>query len=73
MQRVFYDLIESQTRVSILADERGQCVFQVVDLAMVPDQAVAPRTSLIAIVGTMAGGMLALMIVFIRRMIRDTD
>ena len=38
MQRVFYDLIESQTRISMLADVREEYVFQVVDPAVVPDE-----------------------------------
>lgn len=66
MQRVFYDLIESQTRVSMLADVREEYVFQVVDPAMVPDQKIAPRRSLIAVLGTLLGAMLALVGVLIR-------
>ncbi len=66
MQRVFYDLIESQTRVSMLADVRDEYVFQVVDPAMVPDQKIAPRRSLIAVLGTMLGAMLALVGVLVR-------
>jgi LPS O-antigen subunit length determinant protein (WzzB/FepE family) len=66
MQRVFYDLIESQTRVSMLADVRDEYVFQIVDPAMVPDQRIAPRRSLIAVLGTMLGAMLALVGVLVR-------
>ena len=66
MQRVFYDLIESQTRVSMLADVRDEYVFQIVDPAMVPDQKIAPRRSLIAVLGTMLGAMLALVGVLVR-------
>ena len=66
MQRVFYDLIESQTRISMLADVREEYVFQVVDPAVVPDQKIAPRRSLIAVLGTMLGAMLALVVVLVR-------
>ena len=66
MQRVFYDLIESQTRISMLADVREEYVFQVVDPAVVPDQKIAPRRSLIAVLGTMLGAMLALVAVLVR-------
>lgn len=72
MQRVFYQLIESQTRITMLADVRDEYVFRVIDPAVMPDQRSAPRRSLIAIIGTMAGGMLGLMVVFIRRMFRET-
>jgi uncharacterized protein involved in exopolysaccharide biosynthesis len=70
MQRVFFQLIESQTRITMLADVRDEYVFRVIDTAVVPDEKVAPRRSLIAIIGTMAGGMLALMLVFIRHTLR---
>jgi len=66
MQRVFYDLIESQTRISMLADVREEYVFQVVDPAVVPDQRIAPKRSLIAVLGTMLGAMLALVAVLVR-------
>jgi len=71
MQRVFYQLIESQTRITMLADVRDEYVFRVIDPAVVPDRRFAPRRSLIAVIGTMAGGMLALMFVFVRRMLRN--
>ncbi|MDA8928129.1 Wzz/FepE/Etk N-terminal domain-containing protein [Gammaproteobacteria bacterium] len=66
MQRVFYDLIESQTRISMLTDVREEYVFQVVDPAVVTDEKIAPRRSLIAVLGTMLGAMLALVVVLIR-------
>lgn len=70
MQRVFYQLIESQTRVTMLADVRDEYVFRVIDPAVVPDFKIAPRRSLIAMVGTLAGGLFALVIVFLRRLFR---
>jgi len=70
MQRVFYDLIESQTRVSMLADVREEYVFQVIDPAVVPDQRIAPRRSLIAVLGTLLGGMLAVVAVLVRHYLR---
>jgi len=72
MQRVFYDLIESQTRVSMLADVRDEYVFQVVDPAMVPDEKVAPRRSLIAVLGTLLGGMLGVVIVLVRHYVSSS-
>jgi len=69
---VFYDLIESQTRVSMLADVRDEYVFQVVDPAMVPDEKVAPRRSLIAVLGTLLGGMLGVVIVLVRHYVSSS-
>ena len=72
MQRVFYGLIESQTRVMMLADVRDEYVFQVVDPAVVPDQRIAPRRDRIAIVGTLAGVMLALFLIFVKHYFRNS-
>jgi uncharacterized protein involved in exopolysaccharide biosynthesis len=68
MQRVFYQLIESQTRIVMLADVRSEYVLRVIDPAVVPDQKFAPSRALICVIGTMAGGMFALMLVFVRRL-----
>lgn len=70
MQRVFYQLIESQTRITMLADVRDEYVFRVIDPAVVPDRKSAPRRALIVVIGTMTGGLFALMLVFMRRMFR---
>jgi uncharacterized protein involved in exopolysaccharide biosynthesis len=67
MQRVFYQLIESQTRITMLADVREEYVLRVIDPAVVPDRRIAPRRALICILGTMLGGILSLIIVFFRR------
>jgi len=73
MQQVFYDLIETQTRVSMLADVREEYVFQVVDPALVPDEKIAPRRSLIAVLGTLLGAMLALVGVLIRHYVATSS
>ncbi len=66
MQRVFYNLIESQTRVTMLADSREEYVFQIIDPAVVPDKKIAPRRLLIVLAGTLFGGLIALTLVFMR-------
>ncbi len=67
MQQVFYQLIESQTRITMLADVRDEYVFRIIDPAVVPDQKVAPRRAMICIFGTMAGGILAVLVALVRR------
>ena len=61
MQRVFYQLIESQTRITMLADVREEYVFRVIDPAIAPDRRESPRRILIVILGTLVGGILATM------------
>lgn len=72
MQRVLYQLIESQTRITMLADVRDEYVFRVIDPAVVPDTKSEPRRSFIVILGTIAGSMFSLLIVFFRRLIRQS-
>lgn len=67
MQRVFYQLIESQTRITMLADVREEYVFRVIDPAVVPDQKIAPRRAMICILGVMLGGMFSLLLIIVRR------
>lgn len=67
MQRVFYQLIESQTRVVMLADVRDEYVFQVIDPAVVPDQKFAPNRISIVIFGGLLGLILSIFITAVLR------
>ncbi len=66
MQRVFYQLIESQTRTVMLADVREEYALRVIDPAVVPDTRHEPNRKLIAIIGTLIGGISSLIVVFLR-------
>lgn len=59
MQRAFYQLIESQTRIVMLADVREDYVFRTIDPAYVPEQRIRPVRSTIVILGTLLGGILS--------------
>jgi uncharacterized protein involved in exopolysaccharide biosynthesis len=61
MQRVFYGLIESQIRVSMLADVREEYAFQVIDVAVVPDEASYPNRPLIVLMGVFVGIILSVL------------
>jgi uncharacterized protein involved in exopolysaccharide biosynthesis len=67
MQQVFYQLIESETRTVMLANAQQEYVFKTIDPAVVPQEKSEPKRALIAIVAIMLGGMLGVLIVFIRR------
>ena len=73
MQRVFYQLIESQTRITMLADVRDEYVFRVIDPAVVPDRRYSPMRYTIALIGTIAGSMLAIIFVLMRRVFLKSD
>lgn len=73
MQRVFYQLIESQTRITMLADVRDEYVLRVIDPAVVPDVKAEPRRSVIVIVGSILGLTFSLLIVLVVRSINRKD
>lgn len=69
MQQVFYQLIESQTRVIMLADVRDEYVFRVIDPAVVPDQRISPKRKVMVIIGFLSGFTLSMMLVIFRYLI----
>lgn len=71
MQQVFYQLIESQTRVIMLADVRDEYVFRVIDPAVVPDLRVAPRRKVMVILGLISGMVLSMMLVVFRYLVTE--
>lgn len=71
MQRVFYQLIESQTRVVMLADVRDEYVFRVIDPAVVPDQRISPKRRVMVIIGTIIGLAGSMIFVVFRHLISE--
>lgn len=71
MQQVFYQLIESETRTVMLANAQKEYVFNTVDPAVVPQDKSEPKRALICVLATVLGGMLGVLIVFIRSFIRS--
>lgn len=65
MRTVFYQLIEEQTKTIMLAEVRDEYVFSTLDPAVVPEEKVRPKRALICILGTMLGGMVGVLLVFI--------
>ncbi len=69
MRNVFYQLIEEQTKTIMLAEVRDEYIFSTIDPPVVPEEKAKPKRALICILGTLIGGMLAIMAVFIRHFI----
>ena len=65
MQNVFYTLIEQQTRTVMLADIRDEYALETLDPAVVAEEKSAPSRALICIIGTLLGGMLSTLFVFL--------
>ncbi|MGL4466018.1 MAG: Wzz/FepE/Etk N-terminal domain-containing protein [Plesiomonas shigelloides] len=66
MQKVFYQLIEDQTKTLMLTEVNQEYVFKTLDPAVVAEEKAKPKRALIAVLGTLLGGMLGVMIVLIR-------
>ena len=66
MQRAFYQLIESQTRIVMLADVREDYVFRTIDPAYIPQTRIKPRRGTIVMVFSLIGLALASILVIIR-------
>ena len=66
MQKIFYGIIEEQTKVVLLADVRDEYVFQVVDRAVVAEEKIAPRRTLIMLAGLFVGFILGILFVLFK-------
>ena len=66
MRSSLFDLVQSQTQTIMLANASPEYIFKTVDPAVVPELKAKPKRALIVVLGTMLGGMLAVLIVLIR-------
>lgn len=68
MQKIFYELIEAQTKTKMLAEIRDEYVLKVIDAATVPELKSRPKRSLICILGVLLGVVLGMIVAFSREM-----
>ena len=66
LDEVFAQLIEEQTKTIMLANVSKDYVFDVIDPPVVPELKSDPKRALICVLGTLLGGMLAVLLVFVR-------
>ena len=66
LQTMFFELIQSQTETVMLAQVRPEYVFKTIDPGITPEKKSKPKRALICILGTMVGGMLAVLLVLVR-------
>lgn len=72
MQKVFYQLIEDQTKTLMLTEVNQEYVFKTLDPAVVAEEKAKPKRALIAVLGTLLGGMLGVIIALVRYAMRRT-
>lgn len=64
-----YSLIEAQTKTKMLANTQEEYAFRVIDSAVVPEEKIRPKRSLIVVSGFISGVILGIFIALLRRMI----
>lgn len=69
LQRVMYNLIESETKTLMLANARSEYAFTVVDPAAVPEVRVSPKRTLMVATGFAIGLLIGVFIAWIRNKI----
>lgn len=70
VQRLMYNLIESETKTLMLASGRAEYAFTVVDPAVAPEIRVGPHRKVIVAVGIVLGLLLGLGVALIHRVLR---
>src|SRR5690554_5721805 len=72
-QSMLYSLIEEQTKTLMLANVRPEYVLKTIDPAVVPEKKAKPSRALIAVIGTLFGGMLSTFGVLVLHSIRSRN
>lgn len=70
MQSTFYELIKEQTKSLMLTEVQKDFVFKVVDPAVVPEMKLKPQRAVISLMGFVLGGIIGLLVVFLRFVIK---
>lgn len=64
MKKMFYQLIEEQTKIIMFAEVREEYMFGYIDGPVIPELKIKPRRALICMLGSFLGGMVGVAIVF---------
>lgn len=70
MQKVFYQLIEDQTKTLMLAEVNQEYVFKTLDPAVVAEEKLKPKRALIVVLGTLLGSMFGIVQLLVRHAMR---
>ena len=73
MRSNLFSMIQAQTETIMLANTSPEYIFKTVDPAVVPEEKAKPKRALIAVLGTMLGGMLAVLWVLVRHFAGKSD
>lgn len=70
---LLYELIEEQSKTLMFTEVRDEYVFQTIDPPLVSEITFKPKRALIVILGVLSGGMLSILVVFIRYFARNNS
>lgn len=73
MKKVFYELIEDQTKTVMFAEVRDEYVFKTIDKAVVPELKAKPKKALICVFGVILGGIIGVMFILFRHLFREVE
>ncbi|BCL71477.1 LPS biosynthesis protein [Vibrio nigripulchritudo] len=66
MRRIFFQLIEEQTKNLMLAEVETEFAFKTIDPAVVPEETTGPKRALMCVLATLLGGMIGVTIILLR-------
>lgn len=72
MKKVFYELIEEQSKIVMFAEVRDEYVFRTIDEAVTPELKAKPKRVLIVMLGILLGGMLGVSLVFLNHFVKNS-
>ena len=70
VEKVLYQMIETQTKTLMLAEVNKNYAFQIIDEATIPEKRSRPNRALIVVLSTLVGGMVSVLWVLVRAAIR---
>lgn len=70
VEKVLYQMIETQTKTLMLAEVNKDYAFQVIDEPVIPERRSKPNRALIVVLSTLVGGMLSVLWVLIQSAVR---
>jgi uncharacterized protein involved in exopolysaccharide biosynthesis len=67
LRTMFFDLIQQNTKNMMLAKVSKQYALTIIDPPLIPERKFKPRRALICVLGTLFGGFLSILIIFVRK------
>jgi uncharacterized protein involved in exopolysaccharide biosynthesis len=70
IQNIFFTLIEQQIQTKLLAETKEEYAFEIIDPPVIDEIKTGPKRALICLIISFIGGLLSIMVVFIRHLLK---